>query len=214
MASRKNQDEDKQDQVADTPDEAASSQVKGSPDRAKDAESSVEAPGDENPDTATEDAPEPAQDNSGPDDSEPQDTADTEPEGRRSLRQRAQAAESQVESLTAEVEALRAQVTAARKGQVATVAQTKTGPFSPALAAGDDLFAVGGHDVDAFLDPETGNVDPEAVLQAVVALLEQRPGLKKTGSTRPDPALHSSQRPGLPSEPNRGAAWVQALRNK
>jgi hypothetical protein len=215
MAKRK--DEDKTDQ--ETPvegssvhgDESTPTPAPETPDAPAERESGSQ---DAENDPVTEDQ----SDADGGDDSDPTGSdsdASGASEGRRNLRQRAQSAEAQVESLTAEVEALRAQVTAARKGQVATVAQTRSGPFSPALASGDDLFGVGGHEVDAFLNPETGDVDPEAVLNAVVALLDQRPGLKRTGANvKPDRALHSSQTPGLPSEPNRGAAWVQALRNK
>lgn len=71
--------------------------------------------------------------------------------------------------------------------------------LSDALAQPEDLFTLGGADLDALLDSE-GDVDPDAVAGAVSALLAARPGLRAEPPA-PSPAGAGIGVSGSPTAP-------------
>ncbi|MDV8000375.1 hypothetical protein [Rhodococcus sp. IEGM 1408] len=81
------------------------------------------------------------------------------------------------------------------------------------LAQAADLFEVGGHELAAFLDPETGEVDEGAVAAALDILATTRPGLLQ-GARPPARGSHPDwghSRAGVSGIGGEGPSWRDAL---
>lgn len=120
----------------------------------------------------------------------------THGQGRRIARERREAAEARAEVAEARVAAL-------LRREVERVAAAHLSQPGDVLDA-----ALGGVTLDDLLDPETGEVDPEAVAEAAAAVAEARPGL---AALRPRGDFDGGSRGGVVS---RAASWSDVLRRR
>lgn len=78
---------------------------------------------------------------------------------------------TQLRDTQAELSTVQARLTMAQTAEAARIAEQ-------VLHAGTDVFDIGGADLDAVLDPDTGQVDHEAVLALAEQVATDRPGLR------------------------------------
>lgn len=104
----------------------------------------------------------------GPDTDQPDgSTANREAAG---YRRRLRETESQRDNLTAQVQRL-------QRAEVERIAGKR-------LAVAADVFTIGGAELAALLDADTGDVSPDAVAGVVAQLISDRPGLERVAPRR------------------------------